>query len=57
VSKPTATEYHRAIDLGGQARRAGHKADRNPYRSGCTECDRVLAEAWQHGHDKGKDKR
>jgi hypothetical protein len=52
--KPTSTEYHRAIDLGGQSRRAGHKADRNPYRSGCTEKDRLLAEAWQHGHDAGK---
>jgi hypothetical protein len=52
--KPTSTEYHRAIGLGGQSRRAGHKADRNPYRSGCTEKDRLLAEAWQHGHDAGK---
>jgi hypothetical protein len=34
MSRPTAKEYARAIDLGGQARRAGHKEDRNPYRHG-----------------------
>lgn len=52
--KPTAQEYHRAIDLGGQARRAGHKLDRNPYRNGCTEKDRLLSEAWDRGHENGK---
>jgi hypothetical protein len=54
--KPTAQEYHRAIDLGGQARRAGHKSDRNPYKFGNTEKDRLLADAWQNGHDQGKAK-
>lgn len=52
--RPTATDYARAIDLGGQARRAGYKADHNPYRNGHTDKDRILAEAWQHGHDNGK---
>jgi hypothetical protein len=52
--KPTAQEYARAIDLGGQARRAGHKEDRNPYSHGWTEKDRLLAEAWQVGHEQGK---
>lgn len=52
--KPSSTEYHRAIDLGGQARRAGHKPDRNPYRHGHSEKDRLLAEAWQAGWDTGK---
>jgi hypothetical protein len=54
MSRPTAQEYARAIDLGEQARRAGHKPERNPYRNGLTEKDRLLAEAWQAGHDQGK---
>lgn len=52
--KPTATEYHRAIDLGGQARRAGHKEYSNPFRNGSTEKDRLLADAWQNGWENGK---
>jgi hypothetical protein len=54
--KPTAQEFARAIDLGGQARRAGHKQDRNPYRHGLTDKDRVLAEAWDAGWQDGKRK-
>lgn len=54
MSKPTAQECARARDLGGQARRAGHKDDRNPYRNGATERDRILAEYWQNGWENGK---
>jgi hypothetical protein len=54
--KPTAQEFARAIDLGGQACRAGHKQDRNPYRHGLTDKDRVLAEAWDAGWQDGKRK-
>jgi hypothetical protein len=54
MSRPTAQDFHRAMDLGGQARRAGHKEDRNPYRNGLTDKDRVLAEAWQAGFEQGK---
>jgi hypothetical protein len=54
MSRPTAQEYHRALDLGGQARRAGHTQDRNPYRNGLTDKDRVLAEAWDAGWEQGK---
>jgi hypothetical protein len=52
--RPTAQECARARDLGGQARRAGHKADANPHRNGVTDKDRILAEAWQAGFDSGK---
>jgi hypothetical protein len=52
--RPTAKECHRARDLGGQARRAGHKVDTNPYRNGLNERDRVLAEYWQDGWEQGK---
>lgn len=54
--RPTAQEFHRAMDLGGQARRAGHKPDVNPYRNGLTDKDRVLAEAWQAGYENGKNR-
>jgi hypothetical protein len=54
MSRPTSQEFHRAVDLGGQARRAGHKEDRNPYRHGLTDKDRILADAWQAGFDNGK---
>jgi hypothetical protein len=52
--RPSAKEYARAIDLGEQARRAGHKPERNPYRNGLTDKDRLLADAWQAGWEQGK---
>lgn len=52
--KPSAQECFRARDLGGQARRAGHKEDRNPHRNGATERERILADYWQSGWETGK---
>lgn len=52
--RPSARERHRARDLGGQARRAGHKSDTNPYRNAINDRDRILADYWQDGWNTGK---
>lgn len=57
MTRPSSTEYQRAILAGEQARRAGHKPDRNPYKHGTTERDRLLAEAWDAGHERASEAR
>lgn len=49
--KPSVQQWHRAKDMGGQARRNGRKATENPYRNDHTEQGVLMCEAWQQGFD------
>ena len=44
--KPSEKEYHRAVDLGESARRAGRPASANPWKEDHSERGQILAEAW-----------
>jgi hypothetical protein len=47
--KPTERQWHRAKDMGAQARRNGRKSTENPYRNDHTELGEILFEAWEQG--------